>query len=149
MHLWLRKGGLGVVARDEKGDILFASTRGVHAWWPLEVAESNALLLAIKHAKSHDYDIILESDSQVLVSHLSKAVYYYSNLDSVLEDTSSFSCHFNSIVWYHVKSNGNIVTHHLAKLVPFGIEQVWKHHCYLEISPYVLSNILSIYVFLF
>lgn len=38
--------------RDEKGDILFASTCGVHAWWPLEVAESKALLLAIKHAKS-------------------------------------------------------------------------------------------------
>ena len=64
--------GLGVVARDVHGDVLFAATRRIRAWWPPEVAESKAILLAIKLVRSHGYGhLIIESDSQVLINRLS------------------------------------------------------------------------------
>ena len=94
----------------------------------------------IKLAKCHGFDnIILESDSQVLVGRLSKTLVYYSVFDSVLEDILFFSCHFNSLAWSHVKRGGNIVAHHLIKLVPFDIE-----YCPSKISPYVLSDIFPL-----
>lgn len=85
--------------RERKGDVLFAATRQVRAWCPPKVAESKALLLAIKLAKNHGYHIIiLESDNQVLVNRLSKAIIYFSDLDSDLEDILSLNCSFNSLV---------------------------------------------------
>lgn len=137
--------GLGVVARDEKGDVIFATTRRVRAWWPPEIAECKALLLAIKLAKRYGLaNVILESDSQVLVKRLSKAVVFYSDFDCILEDILSFCCWFESVVWSHVKRGGNYVAHHLAKLVPFGVEQIWENHCPVEISPYILSDTLAL-----
>ena len=121
------------------GEVLFAATRRIRAWWPPEVAESKAILLAIKFARSHSYDhIIIESDSQVLINRLSREVVFYSDFDHVLEDILSFNCHFNSVVWSHIKRSGNFVAHHLAKLVVFVVEQVWENHFPLEISPNVL-----------
>lgn len=136
--------GMGVVARNEKGEVLLAVVRRVRAWWSREVAESRALLFAIKLAKKYGYEAsILESDSHVLVSRLSKAVVFMSDFDSVLEDILFFSSGFRSLVWSHVRRGGNYVAHHLANIVPFGVEQVWENHCPAEISPYVLSNELS------
>ena len=136
--------GMGVVARNEKGVVLLAAVRRARAWWSPEVAESRALLFAIKLAKKYGYEaIILESDSQVLISRLSKAVIFMSDFDSVLEDILSFSSGFSTLIWSHVRRGGNYVAHHLAKIVPFRVEQVWENHCPAEISPYVLSDELS------
>lgn len=67
--------GMGVVACNEKGDVLFAATRRVHAWWPPEIADSKALLLAIRLAKRYGYgNVIMDLGSQVLVNRLPKAV---------------------------------------------------------------------------
>lgn len=67
--------GMGVVACNEKGDALFAATHRVHAWWPPEIADSKALLLAIRLAKRYGYgNVILDLGSQVLVNRLPKAV---------------------------------------------------------------------------
>lgn len=45
-----------------------------------------------------------------------------SDFDNVLEDISSFSSCFNSVVWSHVKMGGNYVASHLSKIVPFGMK---------------------------
>lgn len=70
---------MGVVACDDKGGVLFAVSRRVRAWWSPRIAESKALLFAIKLAQRHGYEnIIVESDSQVFVSYLSKVVVFLS-----------------------------------------------------------------------
>lgn len=43
-----------------------------------------------------------------------------------------------------MRRDGNSVAHHLAKLVPFGIEQRWKNHVLFEIGPYVLTDFMSL-----
>lgn len=51
---------------------------------------------------------------------------------------------FDSLSWSHVKRDGNFVAHHLAKLVPFGVDQVWENHYPSEVAPYLLTDILSL-----
>lgn len=75
--------------------------------------------------------VILESDCRVIIAHLSKNAFFLSNLDAILHDIIDIlaSCtSFSSINWSHVQCDGNFVVHHLAKLVPFGNEQIWKTH---------------------
>lgn len=68
---------MGVVACDEKCKVISVSTHRVRTWWPSEIVESKALLFASKHAKRYGSDnIILESDNQILVSRLYRAVVY-------------------------------------------------------------------------
>ena len=69
---------------------------------------------------------------------------YLSDLDVILSEIFSASLSFHSIRWSHVKRDGNFVAHHLAKLVPFGTEQIWENHCPLEVAPYVLMDTLSL-----
>lgn len=82
----------------------------------------------------------MEFDLQVLVTRLSKMAIYSSNIDSVLEDVLAISSNFTSVIWSRVRRDRNVVSHHLVKLFPFGVEQVWENHCPMEISDYVLSD---------
>ncbi|XP_057249396.1 uncharacterized protein LOC130590838 [Beta vulgaris subsp. vulgaris] len=136
--------GLGVVARDSDGKVLFAASRRVRAHWPVEIAEGKAILMAVRLARRFGYaNVVLESDSKVLIARLSKAMVYFSDLDAVLDDILMSSSCFNSLSWSHVKRDGNAVAHHLAKIVPFGIEQVWENHSPMEVEPYVFMDFLS------
>ena len=65
-----------------------------------------------------------DSDCQVVINRLSKSAIFLSDLDNILHDILSSNASFSSLSWSHVKRDGNFVAHHLAKLVPFGFEQV-------------------------
>lgn len=67
--------------------------------------------------------VIIESDSQVIISCLSKAALYFSDLDAILGDIIFLCSDFHTINFSHVKKGGNYDAHHLAKVVPFGYEQ--------------------------
>nr|XP_021852026.1 uncharacterized protein LOC110791585 [Spinacia oleracea] len=137
--------GLGAVARNWKGEVLFAAVRRHQARWSPLVAESKAALFGLKKARQYGFqDVILESDSETVVSRMSKNSFGFSLVDNVLEDISSYSCNFNFVSWSHVRRDGNSVAHHLAKLVPFGFEQCCENHSPSEISPYVLMDSLLI-----
>ncbi|KAL2893314.1 hypothetical protein RDABS01_009223 [Bienertia sinuspersici] len=137
--------GLGAVVRDSRGVVVAAAVRRVRAWWPAEVAEAKAVLMAVKLARDLGLkEVIMESDSQVLIHRLSKAAIFFTELDAVLEDILSLSHNFDSFVLSHVKREGNYVAHHLARLVPFGLQQTWVNACPIEVNPYVLSDALSL-----
>lgn len=137
--------GLGIVARDNTGSVIFAGTRRMRAHWPPDIVEAKALAMAARlGAKYGVKDIIIESDCQVLIKRLTKGATYFSDLDSVLSDIMALCVNFNSVNWSHVKREGNFVAHHLAKLVPFGVEQVWENHCPQDIVPYVTMDFLSL-----
>lgn len=66
---------------------------------------------------------------------LSKIVVFMPNFNSVLEEILLFSSTFNSIEWSHVKKGGNHVDHHLAKTVPFRVEQVARINIFQRFIP--------------
>ena len=88
-------------------------------------------------------DVIIESDCQVVINRLSKMAIFLSDLDYILYEILSSSTCFSYVAWSHVKRDGNFVAHHLAKLVPFGVEQIWENHTPMEVAPYVLMDSLS------
>ena len=138
--------GLGVVARNSLGKVLFAATRRIRAYWAPEVAEAKAVALAMKLGARYGFhEVIVESDCQLVVNRLSKNAFFLSDLDFILSDIISSSLSFSSISWAHVKRDGNFVAHHLAKLTPFGYEQVWENHAPTEVAPYVLMDSLSLH----
>ncbi|XP_048502968.1 uncharacterized protein LOC125498743 [Beta vulgaris subsp. vulgaris] len=137
--------GLGAVARDNKGDVLFSAVLRTRAWWQPDAAEAKAIYMAVLWAKHHGLkEVVIESDAQVLVFRLSSAALFHSDLDAILCDIVSCHCSwFNVINFSHVRRDGNAVAHHLAKVVPFGYER-WEFHCPIVVSPYVLMDVLSL-----
>ncbi|XP_021842478.2 uncharacterized protein [Spinacia oleracea] len=112
--------------------------------WPPDIAECKALLYGVQLAKRYGFKhLILEGDCQVVINRLKKASTFLSDLDSLLDDVLSIITFFDFISFSHVKRDGNFVSHHLARLVPFGFEQVWENHCPIGLSPYVLMDKLS------
>lgn len=135
--------GLGVVARNAIGDVLFAGTRTRARWSPV-IAECKALTFGLQLAHRHDLTkIIVETDCQVLINRITKNSISSADLDSLLEDILQASSNFEFISWMHVRRGGNAVTHALARLFPFGFEQVWENCCPREISSLVFMDNLS------
>ncbi|XP_021770531.1 uncharacterized protein LOC110734694 [Chenopodium quinoa] len=92
--------GLGVIARDWRGEILFAATLRVRAHWPPLIAEGKVAAMAIKLTKSHNlHDIIIEGNCQVLINKLSKALTFFTDLDNILDDILASCVSFNSVNW--------------------------------------------------
>ena len=136
--------GLGVVARGSDGRVCFSAVRRQRTWWPPEIAECKAIHLAVRLARDHGLrDVLVESDSQVVTTKLSKVVLFYSDLDFILGDVLALSSEFNSISFVHVKRDGNTVAHNLARVVPFVVEQCWENHVPQAVAPYVLMDTLS------
>lgn len=129
-----------MVARYHGGRVLFAVCRRVRAWWHVDVAEGKALKLDRTHEM---HNVIVETDCHSLATKLSKGAIFYSDLDNVLKDILVSSKSFDSIVWSHLLRDGNSVAHHLATLVPFGMEQRLEHNCPEEVAPYILMDTLS------
>ncbi|XP_010666976.2 uncharacterized protein LOC104884079 [Beta vulgaris subsp. vulgaris] len=136
--------GLGIIARDHLGGVRFATTRRTRAFWSPEIAEAKAIEMGVRLGKRFGLvNVVIESDCLTVINRLQKTSFYLSDLDNVLSNIFSMSSNFHSLGWSHVKRDGNFVSHHLAKLVPFGVEQIWENHFPSEVAPYILMDNLS------
>lgn len=69
--------GLRVMAGDCSGKVLFSAVCHTRAWWPPEVAEGKSIYMAARLTKAHGLqNVVLESDSQLITSRLSKQLCY-------------------------------------------------------------------------
>ena len=78
-----------------------------------------------------------------MINCLFKRALFLSYLDVILHEILSSCTFFYSLTWSHVKRDGNFVAHHLARLVPFVVKQIWENHSPSEVAPYVLMDNLS------
>lgn len=105
--------GLSTVARSSDGSVMFAATRRVRACWTAEIAEAKAIEMAVKLGRRYGLqDVVVESDCQVLIHRLSKHAIFLADLDIILRNILSSCTCFKSLVWSHVKRDGNFVAHH-------------------------------------
>ncbi|XP_019106024.1 uncharacterized protein LOC109135379 [Beta vulgaris subsp. vulgaris] len=122
--------GLGVVVRDHGGNVKFTATRSVRITWDPQVADARALAMACRLGKRYGvHHCVLESDCEGLIHRFTRGALFLADLDIVLDEIFYACSSFISIAWSHVRRDGNFVAHHLAELVPFGTEQIWKNHC--------------------
>ncbi|PWA52426.1 hypothetical protein CTI12_AA454980 [Artemisia annua] len=110
------KAGLGLVARDYKGEVLFSGGRlECYASSPLE-AEAKAIHWAMTRAICKGYShVIFETDSLCLVKALHNKVTPL-QIASLFSDILSKSMTFNVCNWSFVKREGNRVAHSIASL---------------------------------
>ncbi|XP_021755529.1 uncharacterized protein LOC110720801 [Chenopodium quinoa] len=137
--------GLGVVARNDKGAVLFAASRRIRAWWSIEIAEAKAVVWAISFGSKFGYsNAVIESDCQAIITRLTKEAMYSTDLDLVLGDAMAQSTPYGSIQRSHVRREGNTVAHNLANFIPFDFEQIWENFVPPNVAPYVLMNAIGI-----
>ncbi|PWA41769.1 hypothetical protein CTI12_AA548270 [Artemisia annua] len=110
------KAGLGFVARDYNGEVLFSGTRlEWYASSPLE-AEAKAVHWAMIHALNRGYsNVIFETDSLCLVKALHNKIVLL-EIASLFSEILSRSMAFNDCKWSFVKREGNRVAHSIASL---------------------------------
>ncbi|XP_021732105.1 uncharacterized protein LOC110698909 [Chenopodium quinoa] len=136
--------GLGVVARNDEGSVLFAASRRIRAWWSVEIAEAKAIVWALSlGVKFGITNAIIESDCQVIVTRLSKEMVHNTDLDMVLGDAMMQGARYSSLQWSHVRREENVVAHNLANFIPLDLEQTWVNCVPPTISPYVTMDALA------
>lgn len=92
--------GLVAIARNEKGEVLFAGCRRMRGIWPSDIAECKAIVFAAQLARKYNIRrVVLESDSQVVIKRLNKGSTFFSDLDSLLDDVFSICSFFDSVSW--------------------------------------------------
>lgn len=95
--------------------MIFAATRRERAHWTPEVAECKAAHLGVKLAKRYGLKlVILQSDYNQIISRLTKASIFSTDLDSILEDVLLDSKFFEHSSWSHVRRDGNYTAHQLV-----------------------------------
>ncbi|KAL2930385.1 Protein DETOXIFICATION 36, partial [Bienertia sinuspersici] len=102
-------GGLGWNGCYGKGKQGTSVVRS-HSKIPSSVASKNSRVLSPL------------TSCQSVIDRLSRATAFFTDLDTVLANILALSRTFISISWSYINRDGNCVAHHLAKLVPFGIE---------------------------
>lgn len=135
---------LSAVARDSQGRVSFAAVRRLRARWSPLVAECRAALFGLKKAKALCLThLIIESDCQNLIDKVKNNKNEVVETDFLLQDILRMSSQFDMLVWSQVNRNGNKAAHHLARVVPFGLEQCLMLNAPSEISQFVFSDLVS------
>ena len=112
------RAGIGVVIRDSEGMVLGSLSKQIpQAYNPLEI-EAMAITTTVQFALDLGFQhAILETDSLVLVKALHDDIEFLSAVVLVLNEIRSMVNLFNELHYSHVKREGNIVAHKLARHV--------------------------------
>ena len=110
------RAGIGVVIRNSKGLVLGSLSKLVpQAYGPLEI-EVMAVATALVFASNLGFQrAIFETDLLVLVKALREGMEFHSAVGLVLDEIRHTVNFFNDLHYSHVKREGNIVAHKLAR----------------------------------
>ncbi|XP_074314149.1 uncharacterized protein LOC141649356 [Silene latifolia] len=110
---------LGLVYRDDRGEVLWGVSVVQDQVWEPHVAEAVAVLEGVKEAKRLGYkDIVMESDCAQVIEALNKKQAGRSSFMLVIDEVLCLSEYFNSVVWSFSSRVNNSVAHALAHIYP-------------------------------
>ncbi|XP_074302863.1 uncharacterized protein LOC141636938 [Silene latifolia] len=109
--------GLGAVARDMAGTIIWVGSKRVLAEWEVEVAEARAAIFGLEVALARGMaNITLESDALNLVKAVKNPEIARTPFGLCVEDLRISLNLFSSSNVSHVKRGGNTVAHFIARM---------------------------------
>ncbi|XP_074297615.1 uncharacterized protein LOC141628358 [Silene latifolia] len=109
--------GLGAVARDKDGRILWLGCWWIGAEWSVEVAEAKAAMFGLDIAKERGMsNIVLECDALNLVRAVRDKNVARTPVGLCVEDICTLLSVFESSKCCHVKRGGNIMAHCVARI---------------------------------
>ena len=126
-----KKAGIGVVIRDEKGEVVTALSKLVNA--PLGAVEIEAKAMEAGVVFARDVGIReaeFEGNSLIVCMALQRGEGAPSSIQNVLDGTMELVSGFRSFAFAHVKRQGNVLAHLLAQYAK-EIENyvVWLEEC--------------------
>ena len=136
--------GLGVVIRDYSGKVLHALAQWIVKPISVAAAEALACRCAMFFAKEHGMlDCIFEGDAEVIVHAIRSSNSSHLEYGNVIRNVLHLENGFSFCAFSHVKRQGNLVAHCLAKSSKSGCElQVWQNFVPDDIGPIVLHDSL-------
>ncbi|KAL3826043.1 hypothetical protein ACJIZ3_022072 [Penstemon smallii] len=109
--------GIGAIARSSQGECVGWRSKCIKQPLDPTVAESKAALLAVELALEQNWrKIILEGDSQIIISALESATRSYANFGIIIDDIKSKVNSFELFEVRHIWREGNKAAHEVAKL---------------------------------
>ena len=136
--------GLSVVIRNEEGQVMVSLSQKTTLPFTTIKVEAMVVLRALKLAlETGFHQIILEGNSQILVSTLGNNFHSLSNFGHIVKDIQYLASCFSKIYYSHVRRHCNIITHSLVRrVVSLYQMQVWMEDIPLDII-YVLQADLN------
>lgn len=111
------KVGIGVVVRNEEGAVIALSSLTIRATLPPSLAEAFAARLGAKLCVRIGLaKVIMEGDALNIVRKIQLGSMGYSHEEMIIDDIHDFLSSFTHVRMSHVKRQGNIVAHNVAKL---------------------------------
>ncbi|XP_074287942.1 uncharacterized protein LOC141613105 [Silene latifolia] len=120
--------GVGVVCRDEDGEVMWGMARAWKEEWEPCVAEAVAVLKGLQEAKHRGHEkVIIESDCAQVIETLNRRKRGRSVFFLVVNDILALASSFTSISWMFTRRANNNVAHALAHLFPRVVgKSVWS-----------------------
>ncbi|CAO2816818.1 unnamed protein product [Amaranthus hypochondriacus] len=118
--------GLGVVCRDDQGDVLLTGTRLCQANWDVEASEAMAAKYGLEIARRMGYDQIhLEGDALNVISAISNRIAGRAPIHLIYDSIISMLDSFADVKFSFVRRGGNTVAHMVARWeTEYGREKV-------------------------
>ena len=137
-----KEAGIGVIVRDDKGDVIVALAEKIPYPVSVEVLEALAARRATKFVVELGLSVAeFEGDSEIVWKALKAADGAHSATGVIIKDTMSIIGSLRTFSFSHTRRQGNCVTHALAEraIVSFPL-LVWMENVPTIISHVVISD---------
>ncbi|KAL2928741.1 hypothetical protein RDABS01_019525 [Bienertia sinuspersici] len=122
--------GLGVVIRDERGNVLVAGVRKIEPT-EVEMAEAQAALYGVSLARRMGFNkVILEADALRVTMAVKSLAEGCSPIFLIYDDIHKICNSFDFFQCNHVKRSGNVVAHRIARWDTNGSDEFIKPQVY-------------------
>ncbi|XP_021743206.1 uncharacterized protein LOC110709303 [Chenopodium quinoa] len=134
--------GLGIVIRDNVGDLLMSAGRCVRAAMEPKLVEALAVLFGLKYAFEAGFrSLIVESDCSNIVDLLQGKTVECSASQVTVNDILALASTFNYCSFYSAHRSCNKATHSMAKVaLSFREDLVWMEDGPHEVVMSALSD---------
>ncbi|XP_048489642.1 uncharacterized protein LOC109135632 [Beta vulgaris subsp. vulgaris] len=136
--------GIGVVCRDEFGEVLATGTFEHQVESEPRVAEAKAIFYGMKLALELGYSCVeVESDSLMAIQALRSDKGGSSEFNLIIDDVLALVSSFNNVIRSFVKRLRNKVTHMLTHFQPWELgKHIWDKDISLDEIAIVLKDII-------
>jgi ribonuclease HI len=115
------EAGLGTIIRNHRGEVMGSLSQKVPLPHSVEAVEASVARSAIQFAKDLGFTAIdLEGDSKTIVEFLQLTTPYTTIYGNIIDDISQIAKGLQSVHFMHVKREGNVMAHLLAKRARFN-----------------------------
>lgn len=132
--------GVGLVVRDEVGDIMVTACYSFTTGWNVLMTEAFAVLHGLRICRDAGLlHLEMETDSLMVANALQGKGSNLNYASTFIHDALHIACSFSFISFNHVSRKSNNVAHTLAKFsLDLGEDRVW-----LEEGPNCISTLIE------